>query len=55
MDDFSDGAAEIFDGVVDSVADAIADIEVGEVWEDIADGVTEAWETVSEEAGELFE
>lgn len=54
MDDFTEGAAEIFDDVVDTVADAIAEIDVVEVWEDVTDGAAEAWETVSEEAGELF-
>jgi hypothetical protein len=55
MDDFTAGAEEIFDDVVDNVADAIGDIDAGEVWDDVSDGATEAWDVVSEEAGDLVE
>ncbi|WP_158299808.1 hypothetical protein [Glycomyces paridis] len=55
MDDFTEGAEEIFDDAVDGIADAIGDIDAGEVWEDVTDGATEAWDTVSDEVGELLE
>jgi len=55
MDDFTESAEEIFDDVVDDVTDAIGDIDAGEVWEDVSDGATEAWDVVSEEAGELLD
>jgi hypothetical protein len=55
MDDFTAGAEEIFDDVVDSVTDTIGDIDAGEVWDDVTDGATEAWDAVSEEVGDLIE
>jgi hypothetical protein len=55
MDGFGENVEEIFDDVVDGVADTVTDIDATEVWEDVSDGVGGAWDVVSEEAGEILE
>lgn len=55
MDGFGENVEEIFDDVVDGIADAVTDIDATEVWDDVTDGVGEAWDVVSEEAGGLLE
>ncbi|MCC3763686.1 hypothetical protein K3N28_11455 [Glycomyces sp. TRM65418] len=55
VDGFGENVEEIFDDVVDGIADAVTDIDATEVWDDVTDGVGEAWDVVSEEAGELLE
>ncbi|HEX2143870.1 MAG TPA: hypothetical protein VHG10_05090 [Glycomyces sp.] len=55
MDGFAENVEEIFDDVVDGVADAVTEIDATEVWEDVSDGAAEAWDVVSEEAGDLIE
>ncbi|WP_153024314.1 hypothetical protein [Glycomyces albidus] len=55
MDSFGENVEEIFDDVVDGVADTVTDIDATEVFEDVSEGVGDAWDTVSDEAGELFE
>jgi hypothetical protein len=55
MDGFGENVEEIFDDVVDGVADTVTDIDATEVWEDVSDGAGEAWDTVSDEVEGLME
>lgn len=55
MDNFGENVEEIFDDVVDGVADTVTDIDATEVFEDVSEVAGDAWDTVSDEAGELFE
>ena len=55
MDGFGENVEEIFDDVVDGVADAVTDIDATEVWEDVSEGVGDAKEEVQivKEGGDI--